>query len=335
MKHIHYHKQMNYTPLELTHELKHKRRSPTTHRIFLSLITASIFLSFMLYTVLKEKVRHVNAETRSENFAATLLSLIGSSTYAPPQSLQEAVEDPLRGVPGSYAVAVKNMTTGEEYYYNGHKPFQPASVYKVWVMGATMDQLRQGKLADYQVLSKPVPFLNAEFGIASDAAEQKEGVISFTVNEALEAMITISHNYAAHLLNDKVGLASVSAYMARNNLNESRLGVPPRITAYDAANFFERLYRGQLADPFYTKRMVALLKRNKINDSLPKYLPRNVEIAHKTGELDSFANDAGIVYTEKGDYVIAVFSETNSDHTQAKDVIGKISKSVYAYFDEN
>ncbi|MBI3887855.1 serine hydrolase [Candidatus Microgenomates bacterium] len=65
-------------------------------------------------------------------------------------------------------------------------------------------------------------------------------------------------------------------------------------------------------------------------EGLPKYLPE-VLVAHKTGTLDRFQNDVGIVFTPLGDYAISVFSESDSVYG-AEERIALISKSVYDYF---
>ena len=79
--------------------------------------------------------------------------------------------------------------------------------------------------------------------------------------------------------------------------------------------------------------MIALLKQQTLNDKLPKYLPENVEIAHKTGEIDRFSHDAGIVFFEKGDYIIVVLSETDNSPA-ANERIADISKKVFEYFNK-
>jgi beta-lactamase class A len=54
-------------------------------------------------------------------------------------------------------------------------------------------------------------------------------------------------------------------------------------------------------------------------------------MAHKTGELGQVSHDGGIVYTEKGDYIIVVLSESTLPKG-AEERIANISKDVYAYF---
>ncbi len=80
-----------------------------------------------------------------------------------------------------------------------------------------------------------------------------------------------------------------------------------------------------------TARMLDLLKKQKLNNKIPKNLPPELVIAHKTGELGWFSHDAGIIYSEKGDYIIVVMSESSIPKA-AEDRIADLSKNIYNYF---
>lgn len=246
-------------------------------------------------------------------------------------SLKNSVYNALKGARGTYGIVVKNLKTGEDYSINTHKVYEPGSLYKIWVMATAFDQIQNGILKTDEKLSEDVNVLNNTFNIASKTAEMTEGIITLTVNQALEQMITISHNYAALLLMERIKHSSVKSFLAKNGFNESSLGEPPHVTPYDIALFFEKLYKGELANKEYTNRMLNLLKKQKLNDKLPKHLPKDTIIAHKTGEINFFTHDAGIVFLDEGDYVIVVLSESNFP-PGAEERIAQISKAVYDYF---
>lgn len=247
------------------------------------------------------------------------------------KGLKEAVTTALLGAQGSYAIAIKNLKTGESYYLNEHKSFEAGSLYKLWVLAATFNAIEKGTLAEDEVLSDSVAALNNTFGVDQETAELTEGWITLTVSQALGQMITISHNYAAYLLVDRVGNPAIRAFLTDQGLTESSLNNPPRTTAADIALFFEKLYLGQLGSPASTEKMLGILKRQTLNDKLPKYLPPETPIAHKTGEIDYLTHDAGVIYTDKGDYIIAVMSESDFP-SGAEERIAEVSKNVYDYF---
>ncbi len=247
------------------------------------------------------------------------------------KNLKEAVDKALLGSEGTYALAIKNLKTGELYYLNEHKSFEAGSLYKLWVLVAAFNAVEKGTLAEDEVLSESVAILNNTFGVAPDGAELTEGTVTLTVTQALEQMITISHNYAAYLLVEKIGNPAIRAFLTAHGFTESSLNNPPQTTPADLALFFEKLYQNQLANPESTEKMISILKRQTLNNKLPRYLPENTAVAHKTGEIDYLTHDAGIVYTDKGDYVIVVLSESDLP-AGAEERIAEVSKNVYDYF---
>jgi len=260
--------------------------------------------------------------------AVSVVKPIEKQISQPLFDLHQEVSGQLQGSTGSYGVEVRKLNSNAIYSFNNERKFEAASLYKLWVMATAFKQIEEEKLKLTDILTADVDSLNREFSIASDEAELTEGTVSLSVKTAIEQMITISHNYAALLLSKRVGMDNVQKFLLDHHYFGSSTGIPPVTTAHDAAQFFEDLYRGKLATSESTQMMVEILKRQKINTKLPKKLPPDVQAAHKTGELGYFSHDAGIVYTPKGDYVIAVLSLTDLPDA-ANDRIADISKAVY------
>lgn len=229
---------------------------------------------------------------------------------------------------GEYSVFYKDLATGKKYTLHAQKEFEAASLYKLWIMGETFRQIDAGKIKKEDVLKESVENLNKKFNIASESAERKEGDVELSVEDALEQMIIISDNYAALLLSAKVRLSNVTDFLDTYGLTHSSIGVPPKTTVYDIGIFFEKLYTGQIVGQIYSKEMLAILQRQRLNDRLPKYLPDSVIVAHKTGELGVFKHDGGIVYATSGPYILVVLSESE-EPAYAAETIALISKAVY------
>lgn len=279
----------------------------------------------------------------SSQVSATLISPIVAgavTTSTPPPTLSsslglsQAVQQALIGTTGTYGIVVKNLQTGESYAFNDHHVFESGSLYKLWIMALGYDQIQVGDLDENKVLSDSVEDLNKDFDIDPSEAELTDGTITLTVDQALNQMITISHNYAAMLLTRQEKLSNVAVFLQQNGFNESSVGTSdglPTTTAADIAAFYEKLYQGKLANQKYTNAMLDLLKNQQLNEKIPLYLPTDTVIAHKTGELDSFSHDAGIVYTPRGNYIIAVLTDTDNP-SAAVERIAEVSKAVYNYF---
>ncbi|MBI2430594.1 MAG: serine hydrolase [Candidatus Levybacteria bacterium] len=246
-------------------------------------------------------------------------------------SLEKIVIDAQKGTKGTYGIYIKHLMSGENYHDKENMLFDAGSFYKLWVMVAAYEQIKQDKLREDEELSADIATLNKKFDISEDAAEQTEGKITLTVSQAIFQMITISHNHAALLLTDRIGISKIAAVLKKYNLDNSSIGNPPKTTAYDMALFFEKLYNGEIINQTYSKKMLQILKQQKLNDGLPKYLLDDIGVAHKTAEIDFFKHDGGIVFTDKGDYIIVVLSESDNP-AGAADRIANLSEAVYQYF---
>lgn len=231
--------------------------------------------------------------------------------------LGNIVSSTLKGTEGKYGIFIKNLKTGEKFSLNDNQTFKPGSLYKLKLMVLVFEQIKEGKLSEDEVLTADIKELNDFFKIPKEDAEFADGTINFTIKSALEQMIVISHNYAAMALTKKT---------KANNLAADT-------TPKEIASFFEDLYNGRIIDGDYSKRMLELLSRQKINDRIPKYLPEEIKIAHKTGDIDFFEHDGGIVFTPKGDYIIVVFSESRIPDAAGRK-IAELSKGVYEYFNK-
>ncbi|QQG47345.1 MAG: serine hydrolase [Candidatus Woesebacteria bacterium] len=226
--------------------------------------------------------------------------------------LSKIVDDAMNGANGTYAIFIKNLKTNESYSFNEHMKFKAGSLYKLWVMGEAYNEIKSNNLSLSDYLTE----------------------VSLTVGDALNQMVTVSDNSSAFALTNKLTAVNISSFMKKFNFSESDFGDEtnePMTTAYDVASFFEKLYKGEIVDSSSSSEMVELLKEQTLNDVIPKYLPSEIAIAHKTGDIDNFYHDAGIVYTKNGDYIIVLMSESD-DPSQSAVRESVISKNVFDYF---
>lgn len=249
-------------------------------------------------------------------------------------SLQNVIQKEMEGTSGNYGIIIKNLKTNEYYSLRGQRTFLSSSLYKLWVMGTVYQQIKDEKLHQTDILNREISVLNEEFYLDPETAEQTEGTVTFSVKDALTQMITISDNYAALLLAQKVKPSGIASFLLANGLTQSKVGThgeAPTVTPYDISLFLEKLYQGKMVDKESSKEMLDLLKKQQINHKIPKNLPEKIIIAHKTGELENFSHDAGIVFAPKGDYLIIILSESETP-ALAEEKIAKISLAVYNYF---
>ena len=292
-------------------------------------------LSGIIITSAYIRLQFVESDTLEARVLKPIASPIEKSIEAVQEvresnELEKAILPLIQNEKGTYSVVVRNLKTNEFYNKDETKKYASASLYKLWTMATVFQQIKDGKLTMDKVVSADIAALNTAFQLGDDA-ELKEGTITRTIQEALEQMITISHNYSAILLTYTIKNSSVRQFLISYHFTDSKTGSPPTTTAQDIADYYETLYKGELISKKASDEMLAILKRQKLNDRIPKYLPKGTISAHKTGELGGVKHDAGIVFSDKGDYIIVLMSETAAP-LKAAEVEANISKAVFEYF---
>lgn len=215
---------------------------------------------------------------------------------------------PLLSIPGKVSVVYKNLNSGETFCYKENLVHRGASIIKLYVMGEAFRQMEVGILERDRV-----------FTLRDEDRVPPCGVLTFMheglkVNTAdlLYLMIILSDNVAANLLIDALGIENINRFIRESGLTLTVLrrkmfdrksaaeGNENMITAKETGLFLEKLYKGEVVSPHGDRKMLAILKRQQLNNKFPLLLEEDeVEIAHKTGEDDGISHDAGIFYTKE------------------------------------
>jgi len=243
----------------------------------------------------------------------------------------ETIVKSAQNLPGKYAIYIKDLKTQNTYELNSAEVFGAASVYKLAVMYATYDAIEKGKLKKSDVLSSTKTSLDQKIsGMQNPASPTPTPIISYTVENALNLMITISDNYSALLLAEKLGWANMDKLMEQQGFAEINLvgANSPNVTSRSTGALLEKIYKKEAVTKNYSEEMINLLLGQKVNDRIPKYLPADIKVAHKTGELETIRNDAGIVYGKKGDYIFVFLSDTKNP-LDASETIATLSKQIF------
>jgi beta-lactamase class A len=161
-----------------------------------------------------------------------------------------------------------------------------------------------------------------------------------TVDTLIELMITRSDNTATNMLTEllgfnyfnrtfkKFGLKVTNLRRKILDLKAAKRGIDNYTTPYEMAFLLEEIYKKRLISRDVCEYMLSILKRQKISDRIPRYLPNYLQIAHKTGLLKRVCHDAGIVFSDKGDILICILTSDISTRL-AKKLIGAIAYKVY------
>jgi beta-lactamase class A len=88
-------------------------------------------------------------------------------------------------------------------------------------------------------------------------------------------------------------------------------------TAADLATFLTKLYRGNILSDASRTKLLDLMKRQKYRSGIPAGIGSAGTVADKVGFLNGLLHDAGIVSTQKGDYVMVIMTNGSSWNTIA------------------
>jgi beta-lactamase class A len=248
--------------------------------------------------------------------------------FRPDPVLGARVAERLTGLRGRYGVAIKDLNSGSGVLIDPDSEYEAASLFKLSVMYEVFKQRDQGRLALSEVLTLTERHASYDLGTLDRPAGSP-----IELREALERMITISDNSSAILLTDRVGALTINQDIQGLGMQHTRLRIDDLTTSPgDMLTFFEMLARGRGSSPEASAEMIHMLARQRVNDRIPRLLPRSAVVAHKTGNLPGVVNDAGIVYAPDASFVFVVLVEGTPNETQAAQVISELALLSYEYF---
>jgi beta-lactamase class A len=201
-----------------------------------------------------------------------------------------------------------------------------ASLYKLGVLAEAERRIEAGELH----YGDPVVIQPED--ITADGSFEEAGT-QLTLDEALEAMITISDNGSALALWHILGGANIDATLQKAGIADFHIALDDTedhwATPRGVGKFFALLAKRQLISAAASDRMLARLERQQINNRLPAQLPAGVVVAHKTGNLVGATHDAGIIYTKSGPRVVVAMTWDALDE-DADNFISSVGASVYS-----
>jgi beta-lactamase class A len=250
------------------------------------------------------------------------------------QNLRPIIEQNIKDKDGEYAVVVESLSPAinEQVYWNDKTPYPAASLYKLYLIAAVYQAIQNGEITEDTVISATVDHLDAVLGGPEFGYEGISGTISQPVSYLLSRVATVSDNYAAIMLAEKVGWDNVRAQAYIIGASSTSIQDPITTTASDTALYFRKLYNKEIVSPEASQKMMDLLSTAQINNRIPDKLPDDLKIAHKTGELSRIRHDAGIVFLEGNPYIIVLMSKDLKGEDTGIETEAQISKDIFDYF---
>jgi beta-lactamase class A len=246
----------------------------------------------------------------------------------------------LRDFRGELGFVIKDLQTGHSIVRNPDKPFPSASMVKIPIMAACYKAVEEGLIS----LTDTIKLKRTDKVRGSGVLRGSPAGTPVTVERLIGLMITASDNTAANMLIDLLGFEYLGKTFKDFGLDKTNLsrkmmdfrsrakGIENYTTPREMADILEEIYRRTCVSRETSEKCLACLKEQKVNDRIPRYLPRKVQVAHKTGLEHKVCHDAGIVFAEKGDVLICVLTEGDTGATIAKRMIARIAARVYRIY---
>jgi beta-lactamase class A len=156
-----------------------------------------------------------------------------------------------------------------------------------------------------------------------------------------EEMITVSSNFAANLLIEKLGVDNIRRTVTSLGADGMQVlrgvedqkafdkGLNNTTTARALLVMLQRLAQGRAVDREADAEMVRVLARQKVSpDAIPAGVPTGVVVAHKTGNITRIHHDAALVYAQRP-YVLVVLVRGIDDLQKSTALIAALSKAIY------
>jgi len=237
-----------------------------------------------------------------------------------------------------YSVLIKDLrVTNKKHYFGVRKQFPAASLIKLPILAAALIAIDEGKIS----LQEKIVIRRKDISGGSGKLKAYKLPHTLTVKELLELMISISDNTASNKIIDILGFDYLEKAFKNLKLEDTVLarklmdfslrakGVENYTSAFDVAFILEGLYNHSIASKELCELSLGFLKNQKVKDRLPKHLPENIALAHKTGLERGVVHDAGIVFTGSSDYLICVLVKNERSYSKAKKFIALVSLLTY------
>jgi beta-lactamase class A len=253
---------------------------------------------------------------------------------------------------GTFAVAMKDLSTGQTFFINERETYHAASTMKTPVMIEVYKQAKAGrfKVTDSVLVKSTFKSILDQSEYTMDSLNDSETDLykqvgkKLPISDLLFRMITKSSNLATNNMIELVGAKNVTQTMrsfgAKNieilrgveDTKAFEKGMNNTTNAYDLTLIFERIAKGTAVDKKATDAMLDILFHQHYKDKIAGKLPPEVRVASKSGSIGTppIMHDSGIVFLPDGrKYVVVLLSRNVEDLAASANTLADVSKIIY------
>ena len=234
-----------------------------------------------------------------------------------------------------FSLAFKELSREDTYSINSRKTVSAGTI-KIFIMAEAFNEAQNGtlKLDDNITLTDNMKASGA--GILRD---RKAGE-TFTIKDLIDLMMLKNDNTATNILINKLGIDNINNYIKSLGCNDTELnrtmmdqnainrGIQNYTSVNDLTLVLSKIYQKKCINEHYDALMLDILKNNKYDEKIPKLIPTTASVFNKSGEYPSMENDAAIIVTDKGAYILCITTNNSTNKKEVK-AIQNTSKEIY------
>lgn len=225
-------------------------------------------------------------------------------TSAEMEALEEELREEIGKLGGKWSLYLKRLDTDQVIGIGDDEKMIAASLIKLFIAGEFFTLGEQGELDVDDYYNKP------------------------------DLMISISDNGAANSLISACTMEKINEFAKEKGYEETELnrrmldwnGTENYTSARDCGKMLEEVLKGEYVSEDASERILEALRNQQRTSKIPAGVPKEVETANKTGELDNVDNDAAIVWSPECTYILCIMSSNTGGRIAE---IRKLSSMVY------
>lgn len=254
---------------------------------------------------------------------------------------KKEIEKIISQVEGSVCINFYDLNKNNVFSINGDKKVLSASMIKLLILAELMKKISENKFS----LSDTIMIVDSMKTGGDGVLKELNTGHHFTLKELATLMIVVSDNQATNILIDFLGMENINqlgkelrlkkTFLGRKmmDIEAGKKGYDNYTCADDISSLLKLIYQEKLINEEASQLMLDILLRQQQGERLQRYLPSDIKIAHKCGDLDNLENDGGIIWVGNKAYILVVLT-SGMPNLQCKQIIGKISKFVYDKMEE-
>ena len=281
-------------------------------------------------------------------FLSLTAFLIARDPHTDTSRLQDQLRHLIKSSGAEVAIAYRTLDGKSELLLDADTPFHAASTMKVPVMIELFRQAERGTLSldeslpvrnQFKSIVDGSPYALSE-GDDSDSEVYAAVGKTLTLRKLCELMITVSSNFAANLLIERLGVDNIRRTVSSLGADGMQVlrgvedqkafdkGLNNTTTARGLMILLDSLAHGRAVSPDADRQMIEVLERQKFNDAIPAGVPAGTAIAHKTGNITRIHHDAAVVFAPRP-YVLVLLVRGIDDQKKSAALMADLSRAVY------